>query len=225
MATLRSLYGVDSSTGRKKYQRPQAILFSENSGYISDGNIIPVGYEIGTDEETVVDESSPLNSFLILSDDNRKTLDFGSIRIEKRERMINGRMRSYHIADKVTLSVSWDMLPSRSFSLFPDFNAISGRSANVSSGKPGSEDTSYTTDGGAGGVEILDWYNQHKGSFWVFLAYDNYKNFGDSESAYSKLGTYNDVVEMFITDFSYSVVKRGGSNHDLWNISISLEEV
>lgn len=224
MATTTSLYGVDSTTGRKKYQRPQAILFSENSGYISDGNILPIGYEIGTDEETVLDDS-PLNSFLILSDDNRKSLDFSSIRIEKRERMINGKMRSYHIADKATLSASWEMLPSRSFSLPPAFDAVSGRSENVGYGKPSSEDTSYTTDGGAGGVEILDWYNQHKGSFWVFLAYDNYKNFGDSQSAYGKLGIYNQVIEMFITDFSYSVVKRGGNNHDFWNVSISLEEV
>jgi hypothetical protein len=139
--------------------------------------------------------------------------------------MVNGRMRSYHIADKATLSVSWNMLPSRSFSTDPEFNPITGRSANTSSGKPNSEDTSYTTDGGAGGAEILDWYNEHKGSFWVFLAYDNHKNFGDAESAYAKLGVYNDVVEMFITDFSYSVVKRGGNNHDLWNISITLEEV
>ena len=224
MATSRYIYGVDSNTGRKKYQRPQAILFSENAGIISNGAYVPLGYEVGVDNETIAD-SSPKNSFLILSDDNRKALDFGSIRIEKRERMINGRMRSYHIADKSTLSVSWDMLPSRSFSSIPNFSAISGRSENTNSGQPGSADTSYTTDGGAGGVEILDWYNEHKGSCWVFLAYDNYKNFGDGSSAYSKLGIYNDVVEMFITDFSYSVVKRGGSNHDLWNISITLEEV
>jgi hypothetical protein len=224
MATSRYIYGVDSSTGRKKYQRPQAILFSENAGIISNGNYVPIGYEVGVDDSTIGD-LSPKNSFLILSDDNRGALDFGSIRIEKRERMVNGRMRSYHIADKATLSVSWNMLPSRSFSTAANFSAITGRSENTSSGKPNLDDTSYTTDGGAGGVEILDWYNEHKGSFWVFLAYDNHKNFGDSESAYEKLGVYNDIVEMFITDFSYSVVKRGGNNHDLWNISISLEEV
>lgn len=224
MTSSGYLYGSGSSSGRKKYQRPQAILFSENSGTIINGNYVPIGHEVGVDSNTI-DDSLPTDSFLILSDDNRRSLDFGSIRIEKRERMVNGRMRSYHIADKATLSVSWDMLPSRSFSSIPNFNATTGKTTNTRSGQPGSEDTSYTTDGGAGGVEILDWYNQHKGSFWVFLAYDNYKNFGDSSSAYSKLGVYNEVVEMFITDFNYSVVKRGGSNHDLWNVSIALEEV
>jgi hypothetical protein len=33
------------------------------------------------------------------------------------------------------------------------------------------------------------------------------------------------VLEVFVSDFSYNVVKRGGTNHDLWDISISLEEV
>lgn len=224
MATSRYLYGVDSNTGRKKYQRPQAILFSENPATIANGNYVPSGYEIGSDTSSVID-GNPQKSFLILSDDNRSALDFGSIRIEKRERMVNGRMRSYHIADKLTLSVNWKMLPSRSFSTNPDFNPITGRSSKTNSGQPGSADTSYTTDGGAGGAEILDWYNEHKGSFWVFLAYDNYKNFGDSDSAYAKLGVYNEVVEMFITDFNYSVVKRGGTNYDLWDVSITLEEV
>ena len=224
MATSRYIYGVDSNTGRKKYQRPQAILFSENPGFVANGAYVPNGYEVGVDAEFIEDTQN-LDSFLILSDDNRASLDFRSTRIEKRERMINGRMRSYHIADKRTLSVSWDMLPSRSFSLSPEFSVVNGTSQITTAGQPRSQDTSYTADGGAGGVEILDWYNNHKGSFWVFLAYDNYKEFGDSSSAYSKLGVYNEVIEMFIADFSYSVVKRGSNNHDLWNVSITLEEV
>jgi hypothetical protein len=32
-------------------------------------------------------------------------------------------------------------------------------------------------------------------------------------------------MQVYIADFSYDVVKRGGSNHDLWNVSVSLEEV
>ena len=32
-------------------------------------------------------------------------------------------------------------------------------------------------------------------------------------------------LQVYIADFNYSVVKRGGSNHDLWNISVTLEEV
>jgi hypothetical protein len=83
----------------------------------------------------------------------------------------------------------------------------------------------FTSDGGAGGVELLDWYENHTGPFWMFLAYDKYSNFGKEDADYGHLAQYNQIMQVYITDFNYSVVKRGGSNHDLWNISVSLEEV
>jgi len=58
--------------------------------------------------------------------------------------MINGRMRSYHIADKLKLSTSWNMIPSRSHSNVPAFNTETGVSPYIS----------YTTDGGAGAADI-----------------------------------------------------------------------
>ena len=210
-------------SGRKKYQRPQAMLWSENSGTLVNGVYVPNGIEVGGDPGSVTDESQ-YNQFLILSDDNRSPIDFTPTRIEKRERMINGRMRSYHIADKLTLSTSWQMLPSRSFYTIPNFNPTTGKPSIEGYGRPSSLDEQYTTDGGAGGVEMLDWYENHTGSFWVFLAYDKYKNFGDDENAYAHLPQYNQLIEMFISDFQYSVVKRGGSNYDFWNISVTLEE-
>jgi hypothetical protein len=145
-------------------------------------------------------------------------MSFNSERIEKRERTINGRMRSYHIADKLTMSVSWNNLPSRAYLDVADFNASGVSPRKNTTGE-------YTSDGGAGGMEILDWYENHKGPFWMFLAYDKYKNFGDSDSAFENLGKYNQIVQVYFSDFNYSVVKRGGSNHDLWNISVMLEEV
>jgi hypothetical protein len=56
------------------------------------------------------------------------------------------------------------------------------------------------------------------------LAYDNYPTFGNEESSYNNLNKYNEIIEVFFSDFNYSVVKRGGTNFDLWNISLSLEE-
>lgn len=211
-------------TGRKKYGRPQAMLWSENSGTLSNGLYIPNGYEIGAVPGVQVEDSS-LNQFLILSDDNRGEITVDSNRIEKRERMINGRMRSYHVADKLNISTSWNMLPSRAFALAPDFNAADGSySYNGAFGKPTGSDIQYTSDSGAGGVEMLDWYENHKGSFWVYLAYDKYSNFGKEDSAYGHLAQYNQVIEMFFSSFQYTVVKRGNSNYDFWNISLTLEE-
>lgn len=210
-------------SGRKKYQRPQALLFSEEQGTFEDGVFLPTGFEIGAANPTGTPEELR-DKFIILSDDNRNNIDFKSIRIEKRERMINGKMRSYHIADKRSVSVSWSMLPSRSFSSNPDFVLSAGTSTKFLSGHPSLPDSSYTTDGGAGGSEILDWYENHKGPFWVFLAYDKPSSLPNSENKYAHLAQYNEVIEMYITDFSYSVVKRGSFNHDFWDISITLEE-
>jgi hypothetical protein len=195
------------------------MLWSENSGTLISGLYIPNGLEVGQDPGSETDESV-YNQFLILSDDNRGPLDFNIKRIETRERMINGRMRSYHIADKLTLSTSWDMLPSRSYFTVPEFNPTTGKSPHG-----GQNNLEYTSDGGAGGVEILDWYENHQGPFWVYLAYDKYSNFGKDNDAYAHLPQYNQLVQMYFADFSYNVVKRGNSNFDFWNISVTLEEV
>lgn len=205
--------------GRKKYQRPQAMMWSDNSGTLVDGLYVPNGFEVNADPGSETNEDL-FDQFLILSDDNRTPLDFKPTRIENRKRMVNGRMRSYHIADKLTLSTSWDMLPSRSYYLRPNFNQETGKSEYYND-----RSLEYTTDGGAGGVDILDWYENHKGSFWVYLAYDKHSVFGNTDSAYANLGQYNQLIEMYIADFSYSVVKRGGTNHDFWNVSVTLEEV
>lgn len=222
--------------GRKRYQRPQAMLWSDNPGTLtSSGLYVPVGTEIGS----VADSAGPADSFIVLSDHGRKEISMSPERIEKRERMINGRMRSYHIADKLKIDISWDMLPSRSYSENPEFlletipavpqtenqNYVPAKPAGTSLFKGSSLE--YTADGGAGGVALLDWYDSHQGPFWVFLAYDKYSNFpSDGEnSEYGHLAQYNQIVEVYFSKFDYSIVKRGGSNYDMWNISVSLEEV
>ena len=208
---------ADYITGRRKYARPQAMLWADNSGTLDNGLYVPNGYEIGGDTGTE-SNTDLFNQFLILSDDNRAPISMTPTRIEKRERMINGRMRSYHIADKLNISTSWTLLPSRSYYTVPDFSPEDGKSSLSSA-------MQYTTDGGAGGVELLDWYENHQGSFWVYLAYDKYSNFGKDDNAYAHLPQYNQLVEVFFSDFSYTIEKRGGSNFDLWNISVTLEEV
>lgn len=212
--------------GRKKYSRPQALLFSNNPGYISNGKRIPDGKE--------------LEDFIILSDDNRAAISISSERIEKRQRMVNGRMRSYHITDKLRISTSWSALPSRAFSVVPEFSTVDsnnpGKITNLvtstiveederpvkSFGSPYFKDQQYTSDGGAGGADILEWYNNNPGSFWVFLSYDNHKNLNNERN---RLAEYSEVVEVFFGSFEYSVDKRGGTNFDYWDVSLALEEV
>jgi len=190
-------------SGRKQYTRPQGMLFADNPGVVDNGFHVPTGDEF--------------TNFIILSDDNRDAIDLKTNRIETKQRTINGRMRSYHIADKVNISTSWKSLTSRTASdnlIIDQEDGSTFVPANA---------TSYTSDFGAGGVDLLNWYEEHKGSFWVYLAYDKFSNFGDDK--YNKMNRYNEVVEVLFDDFSYTVVSRGATTHDFWDISLSLEEV
>jgi hypothetical protein len=195
--------------GRKRYARPQALLWSDNPGVISNGLRIPNGNE--------------KEDFIILSDHNRGEININQQRIENRQRMVNGTMRSYHVADKISISVSWNMLPSRSYSRNVIFNSTGQPTMN-------SGDLEHTVDGGAGGVELLDWYENHSGPFYVYLGYDKYnsdsfKTAGSvTDASFNYLNIYNDVRLMYFAGFDYSIQKRGGTNFDFWNINVSLEE-
>ena len=205
---------LDYISGRKKYARPQAIAFAEGYDSSESGILVPTGYEFNSE---VADN---LETFMILSDHNRSPIDVSSQRLGTRERMINGRMRAYHIDDKKSISLSWQALPSRSYSSSPEFVAATGLPTTNASR------TEYTADGGAGGSELKNWYDDHVGSFWVLLAYDNYTDLQGYQdiTKYDRLAQYTEAVEMYISDFSYTVEKRGSTNHDLWSVSMSLEE-
>jgi hypothetical protein len=205
--------------GRKAYARPQAMMWSTQPPQILDGKYVPYGLEVNDNADSVSDESLK-DQFLILSDDNRDSLNFSNQRIESRKRMVNGQMRSYHIADKINISTSWSMLPSRGFATYPNFNLTTGQPNPALT-----QQQMVTSDGGAGGVDMLNWYENHTGSFWVYLSYDKYTEFEKDGNRYLRLAEYPQAIEMFVSSFSYDVVKRGGHNHDLWNVSISLEEV
>ena len=188
--------------GRKKWSRPQGLLLSNNPGTLSNGLFVPQGDE-GQD-------------FIVLSDHNRQPFSISQQRIENRQRMVNGTMRSYHTADKLSLSVSWNRLPSRSFSTDVEFDEF---------GKPiiPANQEEFAMDGGAGGVSLLEWYQDHAGPFYVFLSYDKYINF--NTDPFDHLNQYNQILHMYFASFEYTVEKRGANNYDMWNISLTLEEV
>lgn len=240
---------------RKKYFRPQGLLFSNNPGIVaphaSGGYYAPEGYEFGSYNVTTEEYVEP--DWMVLTDDNRKEISLSFERIEQRKRMINGRMRSVYVGDKLKLSCSWDMIPSRAFDM-PQQQAVDsttglmttetvppGTPSSTSAGLPAVnqdppptmlrswnvEPYKFTTDAGAGGADMLRWYKEHPGPFWVFMAYDNFHNFdtlADDNNPWAKLSRYNERVEMYFASFDYNVVKRG-QRFDFWNVSLSLEEV
>ena len=117
-------------------QRPQAIAWSNNLGIVDDGLLVPDGSEF--------------EDFIILSDDNRSEISIAAQRIENKRRMINGNLRSYHIADKMQINWNWVMLPSRSHFQVAAFDDATGLSPYQNNTQE------FTADGGAGGVAILD---------------------------------------------------------------------
>ena len=229
---------------RKRYSRPQAVLFADQAPVFVSGRAVPPGSEIASAGYNPQPEDE--DSFIILSDHNRAPISMSSTRFENRQRMVNAQLRSFYINEKVTIELSWDMLPSRSFKTRPDFNQTTGRPDVVSTksvdrdrnpatpnttakiesqGSLYEADQQYTVDGGAGGAEILAWYENHRGPFWVYLAYDNFATYGYDDEDYAKLANYTDFYYVYITSFSYSIQKRGADNFDMWSISLTLEEV
>lgn len=177
------------TTLQKVWTRPALMIFTAAEPTTIDASLgqYNLGSTAGTD-------------FIYLTDDSRSELQISIERIEFKKRMINGRMRAYHVADKKTFSVSWKDLPSAKTEL--------------------SESRFITSPSGwASSQEMLEWHDAHTDSFYLTLVYDTPNAAEAAPLAYA-LETYN----VFFEDFSY-VVKKRGSTHDLWDISMTLVEV
>lgn len=158
--------------------------------------ILPVGsliyFDTGTNPQTPV--------WSKISEHNREPARIDINRIEKTQRMANGLMRKYWIADKKSISVQWAMLPSRS---------------------------DLTVDGGYGAVDIQDFYTsatKGRGSFKVKISYGEKLNNG------SKVERSDTFLAMFTQcSFSVVKRnvkgKTGDPAQEFWDVSLTLEEV
>jgi hypothetical protein len=146
------------------------------------------------------DNSINGQKFYYLTDDSRSEVRVTIERIEYKKRMINGRMRAYHVADKKSFGINWTDLPT-SKTIISEYKTSSGR-ANIAAAK-----------------ELLEWYEDHTGSFYLSLVYDNTQSASAVPLKY-RMETYN----VFFDDFSY-VIKNRGPTHDMWDVSINLVEV
>lgn len=195
---------------RSKYHRPQGLLFANDKGTL-------------TPEGVYVPDGEDFKDFIILTDDNRSEITVTQNRIETKERMINGRMRSYHTADKLKISVDWKIIPSRAF----DRGASNAIDSATGLPLPDSSIQFFTTDRGAAGSDILTWYETHVGSFWMFLSYDNPYRFpkvvDDESDPFGHMQEYAERYEVFFESFDYTVTKRG-KLYDFWNVKLALEE-
>lgn len=177
----------------KRWLRPSIMAFSENLPTLVEGALT--------------------GTFKYLTDDNRSPLQVSFDRIEYKQRMINGRMRSYHISDKKIYSASWDLIPSRSIN--PNLSNLDFISEKYYSGETVTNSNFLAAD------EMLEWYEDHTGEFYMILSYDRQHVFGDENESYNKISAACEIVPVFFEDFSYSIEKRGQYN-DLWSVSMTL---
>jgi hypothetical protein len=105
-----------------------------------------------------------------VTDHNRGELAIDYERIETKQRMANGTMRKYVVADKRTFNVSWEDVPN---------------------------DSNYTVDGHWGGDDIKGFYDSNAGAFTLTVTYDNGDEdnievmFSDFSYVVNKRGLYN----------------------------------
>lgn len=178
---------------QKYWLRPSMIVFSDTEPTGASTN-----WTLGS-------------NYLYLSDDSREPVQVSFERIETRNRMIDGTMRSYFIADKRTFSTSWSDFPSR--------KAPSTDSLNRGYGTKFIGDSSLTNI--AAGQELLNWYNTYKKDFWMLLVYD--APILSASINIAPTSGWAEKIHVFFEDFNFTVTKRG-QYHDLWNVDMTLVE-
>lgn len=180
----------------KKWTRPALMIFTATE---PSASVASVGaWDInGTPGAT--------DGYIILSDDNRSDMQVSVERIEHKKRMIDGTMRSYHVADKRSYSVSWQNFPSSASFVSENMRSFSSQ--------------------WAAGQEMLKWYNAHSDSFWLLLVYDT-PNLETSGESINRIPLAYEIEKrnVFFDSFTYNIIQRG-SMYDHWDLSISLVEV
>lgn len=172
----------------RKYLRPSLMIFCENE---------PVRGTGGNSNNWDLTGGVAGKKYIYLTDNNREDLSVSYERIEYKQRMINGTMRSYHVADKRTFATNWTSIPSRKVHV----TEYSAQRQTV-----------------AAGQEMNDWYKTHTGSFWLLLVFDS-----DSTISQSNIKYNVEKVQVFFDNFSFNVLERG-TDTDLWEVSMSLVE-
>jgi hypothetical protein len=159
------------------------------------GNVYPA-YDALTKTWPIPYEHRADLKFRRVTEHNRDPLAITTNRIESSQRMSNGTLRKYFIADKLNISASWEMLPSF---------------------------RNETVDGGWGAEDIKNFYESDagRGSFRIKL---NPTVFNPSLIT-ADAGTLADdyTYTVMFTSCDFTVLKRGLQT--FWSVSISMEQV
>jgi hypothetical protein len=139
-----------------------------------------------------------LNSTLKLSEHNRQPVSIEHNRIEKTQRMANGTLRKFFVADKKSINVSWNVLPS----FF-----------------------TFTVDGGYGAMDIRSFYDGTAAK--ASGALSGRSNFDVTLSYGGTTQTFNMIFTSCSFELVKRNVKEvsGDTPQEFWNVSLSMDEV
>lgn len=138
------------------------------------------------------------NAWVKITDHGRSPITVTPTRIESSDRMVNGTLRRYVVAQKNEFSVNWSMIPSDN--------------DQVLNGRPGMN----TVDNGWAGRDIELFCKTVNDAFKLRLrrGIDLDKNITDASI---------EEYTVMVTSFNKEIVKRGAT--DFWNIDVTLTEV
>lgn len=99
-----------------KAKDPLAITIGATNTCSYNGSTITVPGQLYTSSVATLNGLDPATKDTVawrrVSEHNRSEFNIGNNRIEQQQRMANGTMRKYFVADKKTFNLSWQMLPS-----------------------------------------------------------------------------------------------------------------
>ncbi|RZK35545.1 MAG: hypothetical protein EOO61_11750 [Hymenobacter sp.] len=138
------------------------------------------------------------------SDHSRQPVSESFKRIETTNRMANGILRKYYVATKHEFQASWDLLPHAK---------------------------SNTVDGFMGALDLKAFYDANYGAFDLTIVSGQlakpgdfaYEHPADAPTGQRKSFAATKYLVHF-TDFSLEIAKRGQS-YDMYNVSMSMEEI
>lgn len=141
-----------------------------------------------------------------ITDHGRESLQMNVERIGTDKRMSDGTLRRQYIGLKRAWNITWNNIPST--------NLISGGY--------------HTADGGWAGEDMETFYRTTPGKFRLVLKRGSASGLTPPAGATTAGASFEDAnfygADVMFTDFSKDVVKRGIKG-DIWNMSITLEEV
>jgi hypothetical protein len=178
---------------------PFAIDPATNSFDYKGATVVAPGntYDAATATRNNLSLSNKTNlRFRRVTEQNRAPLSLNVERIESGQRMSNGTLRKYFIADKLNISASWEMVPSF---------------------------RNETVDGGWGAEDLKAFYESAagRGAFRIKLNPTVFSTelIEQSDGALADDYTYT----VMFTSCDFTVVKRG--LQPFWSVNISLEQV